>query len=143
MPGEPRAGGRIDHAPQRIEVLLAVARDAPRVVLFVVSRSRAAGDVARAVRLSDGLDPQVGVEQRHARVSGRSHTKTGARRVAPRARGEAMDDRGGLGEGGGRVLCGIQRAVAVAVANQMRSQSTTAIIRQISRSRQGGPCWPW
>src|SRR4051794_24150915 len=61
---EPRAGGRVVQAPERVEQRLLRGVEAPRVVQRVVPRQGAAGGVARAVRLAGGLHPQVGVEQR-------------------------------------------------------------------------------
>jgi hypothetical protein len=94
--GEPRACSGNHHAPQRIEMNLPLAADPPSIVLSVVPGACAASDVARTIRLTDSLDPQIGVKQRYAGVCGWPQPQPHARRVTPGASSKSANDRGRL-----------------------------------------------
>jgi hypothetical protein len=61
---------RLRRPPQRVESALPACRDVPGVVSAVVPRPDTVGTVALAVGFARKLYPEVGIEQRHAGVSG-------------------------------------------------------------------------
>src|SRR5664279_1677649 len=114
MGGKPRSCRGIDHAPQRVEMLLAFAGNAPRIVAVVIPGTRSTVDIAGSVGLAHGFDPQIGVEQGYAGFRRRTQAKPGARGSAPRPGGQTANLSLGLVVGRLGITRNLQRTTAVA-----------------------------